>query len=278
VGNRKPPSVQINHFQGINNILVRLLEAGAEPVWYSTREATSWLYNNIKSRTVHYDGLNDRYVVQTKRSPYTINPDAMVQLPDGRSYFIEYETGSIHGAKAEGKFLGYLDLQIGANVKIPPVVFVTPKDNVEKLERARKKALSREEYQDVEFLTQFYILEEGTETSFFLNDSATEYEVVREETEETKETEQESISISVPDNDPEEIARLQRHVAELEEKLKDMDYWVEKATTLQRLVKEQQEWIEALTDRLRGQWLTRRVLEDFTKTNPIPQTKLDKEA
>jgi predicted RNase H-like nuclease (RuvC/YqgF family) len=168
--------------------------------------------------------------------------------------------------------LGYLDLQIGANVKIPPVVFVTPKDNVEKLERARKKALSREEYQDVEFLTQFYILEEGTETSFFLNDSATEYEVVREE---TKETEQQSISISVPDNDPEEIARLKRLVSELEEKLKDMDYWVEKATTLQRLVKEQQEWIEALTDRLRGQWLTRRVLEDFTKTNLIPQTKYD---
>src|SRR5690606_21106471 len=54
VGNRRPPTTQVRHFKGINQILIRLLERGERPVWYSTREATSWMINSLKRRDVVY--------------------------------------------------------------------------------------------------------------------------------------------------------------------------------------------------------------------------------
>jgi len=271
VGNRKPPSSQIKHFRGINDILIRLLNAGIRPVWYSTREATSWLIHSIKSRTVRYDSLQDRYVVQTKRSPYTINPDAMVQLPDGRSYILEYETGATHGAKAEGKFLGYLDLHIGANVQIPPVVFVTPRENVSKLERARDKAIHREEYEEVDIRTDFYILEEGEETRFLLEEpDAIEIRGV-----EPPEPEDDRDPDTPSPADPEELSHLRQRIEELEEQLKnkdeDLTYWVKKNSALRRLAAEQEQWMDRLVRHLSSKLMARGALEDFEKKNPRPK-------
>lgn len=272
VGKRKPPKAQVDHFLGTNQILVRLLKAGVRPVWYSTREATSWLFHNVKSRTIHYDSVNDRYVVSSKRSPYALNPDAMVQLPDGRSYILEYETGSTHGAKAEGKFLGYLDLQLGANVKLPPVVFVTRKDNVSKLERAKRKAMSREEYQGLPIQTDFFILEEGTETKFLLD---------RETAEPVKEA-----SSSFPPPSPtstpvetEEVESWKQEVRKMQEELEkqraDMDYWVEKSSRLERLAKEQAEWMETLDRWMSSKMLARGAYEEFLKRHPKPKEGLE---
>lgn len=272
VGKRKPPSAQVDHFMGTNQILVRLLEAGVRPVWYSTREATSWLFHNVKSRTIHYDSVNDRYVVSSKRSPYTLNPDAMVQLPDGRSYILEYETGSTHGAKAEGKFLGYLDLQLGANVKLPPIVFVTPKENGLKLERAKRKAMSREEYQGLPIQTDFFILEEGTETAFLLDG---------ERMEPVKKASSSSPPPS-PTSTPvetEEEEQWKREVQKMQEELKkqraDMDYWVDKSSRLERLSKEQEKWIEALDRWMSSKMLARGAYEEFLKRYPKPREGLE---
>lgn len=272
VGKRKPPSAQVDHFMGTNQILVRLLEEGIRPVWYSTREATSWLFHNIKSRTIHYDSVNDRYVVSSKRSPYTLNPDAMVQLPDGRSYILEYETGSTHGAKAEGKFLGYLDLQLGAKVKLPPIVFVTPRENVSKLERAKQKAISRDEYREIPLQADFLILEEGTETVVLLD------EEVEETTEGTEEPSPPPSFASTP-LQTEEVKRWKREVQVMQEELKnqraDMDYWVEKSSRLERRVKEQAKWIEALDQWMTSKMLTRGAYGDFLKRHPKPKEGLE---
>lgn len=264
VGKRKPPSAQVDHFMGTNQILVRLLEAGVQPVWYSTREATSWLYQNLKSRTIHYDSANDRYVVSSNRSPYTLNPDAMVQLPDGRSYILEYETGSTHGAKAVGKFLGYLDLQLGAKVKLPPIVFVTPKENVSKLERAKQKAMSGDEYRGLPLQADFFILEEGTETAFLLDG------------EEADPVEEDPPSSPLsPPVETEEVKRWKREAQESREELEkqraDMDYWVEKSSRLERLAREQAEWMEALERWMTSKMLARGAYEDFLKRHPKPR-------
>src|SRR5690606_17094361 len=269
VGNRRPPTTQVRHFKGLNQILIRLLERGERPVWYSTREATSWMINSLKRRDVVYDAANDRYIIQSKRSPWTINPDALVQFEDGRTFVIEYETGTTRGIKQEQKFMGYLDLALEENVQIPPVVFVTPEANVEKLERAMERAMSREEYREMNGRVEFYIFEEGEETEFLLSG-------------ETPEKEEKEVRIKPfprpqwirPDEGSEELERLKREKEELERKLKrqkeDMDYWVKKSSELKRLLKEQQEWIEKLDQYLGSKMLARGAYEDFLKKHPKP--------
>lgn len=266
VGKRRPPTTQVRHFKGINQILIRLLEKGQRPVWYSTREATSWMINSLKRRDVVYDG----YIIQSKRSPWTINPDALVQFEDGRTFVIEYETGTTRGIKQEQKFMGYLDLALEENVQIPPVVFVTPKANVEKLERAMERALSREEYQEMGG-NEFFIFEEGHETEFLLTGEAPE----KEEAKEVRIKPFPKPEWIRPDEGTEELERLRREKEELEKKLKkqkeDMDYWVEKSRELNRLLKEQQEWIERLDQYLGSKLLARGAYEDFLKKHPKPR-------
>lgn len=269
VGNRRPPTTQVRHFKGINQILIRLLERGERPAWYSTREATSWMINSLKRRDVVYDATNDRYIIQSKRSPWAINPDALVQFEDGRTFVLEYETGTTRGIKQEQKFMGYLDLALEENVQIPPVVFVTPRANVEKLERAMERAMSREEYREMNGRVEFYIFEEGEETEFLLSG-------------ETPEKEEKEVRIKPfprpqwirPDEGSEELERLKREKEELERKLKrqkeDMDYWVKKSSELKRLLKEQQEWIEKLDQYLGSKMLARGAYEDFLKKHPKP--------
>ena len=270
VGNRRPPTTQVRHFKGINQILIRLLERGERPVWYSTREATSWMINSLKRRDVVYDAANDRYIIQSKRSPWTINPDALVQFEDGRTFVIEYETGTTRGPKQEQKFMGYLDLVLEENVQIPPVVFVTPKANVEKLERAMERALSREEYREMSGEVEFFIFEEGEETEFLLSGEAPE-----KEEKEVRIKPFPKPQWIPPDEGSEELERLKREKEELERKLKqqkkDMDYWVEKHRELKRLLKEQQEWIERLDEYLGSKRLARGAYEDFLKKNPKPR-------
>lgn len=268
VGNRRPPTTQVQHFKGINQILIRLLERGMRPVWYSTREATSWMVNSLKRRDIIYDSANDRYIIQSKRSQWTINPDALVQFEDGRTFVIEYETGTTRGIKQEQKFMGYLDLVLEENVKIPPVVFVTPKANVEKLERSMERALSREEYQGMTGRVDFFIFEEGEETDFLLSGEMPE----REEAPEIRIPKPEWIQ---PDEGIEELERLRREKEELEKQLKDqkkdMDYWVQKSSELKRLLKQQQEWIERLDEYLGSKRLARGAYEDFLKKHPKPR-------
>ena len=268
VGNRRPPTTQVQHFKGINQILIRLLERGERPVWYSTREATSWMVSSLKSRDIIYDSANDRYIIQSKRSQWTINPDALVQFEDGRTFVIEYETGTTRGIKQEQKFMGYLDLVLEENVKIPPVVFVTPKANVNKLKRSREKALSREEYQGMTGRVDFFIFEEGEETDFLLSGEMPE----RVEAPEIRIPKPEWIQ---PDEGIEELERLRREKEELEKQLKDqkkdMDYWVQKSSELKRLLKQQQEWIERLDEYLGSKRLARGAYEDFLKKHPKPR-------
>jgi len=272
VGNRRPPSTQVRHFKGINQILIRLLERGERPVWYSTREATSWMINSLKRRDVIYDAANDRYIIQSKRSQWTINPDALVQFEDGRTFVLEYETGTTRGIKQEQKFMGYLDLALEENVQIPPVVFVAPESNVEKLERAMERAMSREEYREMTGSVEFFVFEEGSETEFLLSGEMPEKE---EEVQEVRIQPLPRPEWIQPDEGTEELERLRREKEELEKKLKkqkeDMDYWVEKSRELNRLLKEQQEWIERLDQYLGSKLLARGAYEDFLKKHPKPR-------
>lgn len=267
VGNRKPPSVQVNHFKGLNQILIRLLERGVkpEPEWYSTKEATKWLYHSLKHRGVVYDGQNDRYIIQSKRSPWMLNPDALVRFDDGRSYVIEYETGTVTGPKQEQKFTGYLDLSLMEKVQLPPVVFVTPEKNVPKLKQAMERAVSREEYREFPCRVEFLIFAEGEETDFFLSGE--------------REEEEREVVVDAPewmptDEGRAEVERWKREAEELKKKLEereeDADYWAGRVRELSERLKKQEEWIKELDRRLKSKWKTRGPYEDFLEENPKP--------
>lgn len=121
-GRKIPAKPHVWHFLGLNQILVRLLEARMVEVeeWLSGKEAASWVYHALLERT--HPG--EKPIEQGT----PLRPDAMVQIA-GVMWAIEYDTGTEPTPRLEAKFHRYLSLAaMLPEGEMPPVLFVTVSD------------------------------------------------------------------------------------------------------------------------------------------------------
>lgn len=165
VGRRKPLEGQIAHFLGINDILCRLIRAGTRPkLWYSTKEASSFVYHHLTERELYYDDDEERFTELKIRTPkFKIHPDAMVSTDRG-TFFVEYDTGSENGHKIEDKFHKYAHLRVILG-SIPPVLWVTATEQRrDYLIRVWRRAQGK--YPEGYRFPEMHIFAAGDETEF----------------------------------------------------------------------------------------------------------------
>lgn len=165
VGRRKPLEGQIAHFLGINEILCRLIRAGTRPkLWYSTKEASSYVYHHLTERELIFDNDEQRFTELKLKTPkFKIHPDAMVATDRG-TFFVEYDTGSENGHKIEDKFHKYAHLRVLLGT-IPPVLWVTVTEQ-RKNQLIRVWRRAQEKYPTGYRFPEMHIFAAGEETAF----------------------------------------------------------------------------------------------------------------
>lgn len=113
--NRSPSAAHVWHYLGVNQILVRLLEAGLEVrQWLSGKESASWLYHQLLTRESG----------EPTPPKLPLRPDAMVAVGD-RWWMLEYDTGTETPMRLSEKFSRYLDLTLILEMEEMPLLFVT---------------------------------------------------------------------------------------------------------------------------------------------------------
>lgn len=105
--NRENPKRQVNHFNGINEILMRIRKEGiVEDNWLSGREVLQTLgyYWNRKNHLLKKDET------WTKDKPYIpCKPDALITL-EAEEYFLEYDANTESFIRLKQRMNGYLEL------------------------------------------------------------------------------------------------------------------------------------------------------------------------
>lgn len=152
--NDTPPSGQVWHFVGLNQILCRCIKAGLEvKSWLSGRESASWLYHQLLIRDE--DGK-----VSAPKIP--LRPDAMMMVGE-QWWMIEYDTGTETPMRLTEKFRRYLDLSQMLDLSEIPLLFVTVSDQrVNTAEWAFRRAI--EAHQAT--WDRVFFMKEGQEVEF----------------------------------------------------------------------------------------------------------------
>jgi hypothetical protein len=161
------PFGQARHFIGTNEILCRAILAGHEVVtWYGQSDTLSQLY----------------YKLSPYKSP--VKPDATIKLKGGKTFFLEFDTGSESGGKIENRMHRYLDLQNimeshENEMNVYPVIWVTYNEQrraflQRKWEEAkhsfgikyRRTKNEQQKHSRPNRIPEMYFFNEGQETSF----------------------------------------------------------------------------------------------------------------
>lgn len=131
-GNGRPLTGHIYHFLGLNEILVRLIQAGLEvEEWLSGKESASWVYHSLLTR--------EEPGKQSQPQNTPLRPDAMITI-NGVTFMVEYDTGTEPTPRLEEKFHRYLALASMLPEQMPTVLFITVS---EKRRQAAVKAFER---------------------------------------------------------------------------------------------------------------------------------------
>jgi Replication-relaxation len=266
VGNRKPLHGQVAHFVGINDILIRLIDAGRRPyLWYSQKEVSSYLHHKfgIKEFVYGVGGITD---VKYKRGRVPLEADGMFQMTkDSRPAFLEYDTGSQVSHIIESKFDRYFQIM----PKLPPfsVIFVTKrKGRVETIANAYR-TVYREIYEGNLPPYPAYVFVEGTETPFLIGEAEaspiidiSQYEVQQ---------------VAVAQEDIQQASADQGRINQLESELADIRKRLAEAESKlnQKVDIENQliEWYRGLENQSGG--LFGKAISNYLKENPFPLLK-----
>lgn len=151
---------QIFHYLGLNNILCRLVEAGAERseiTWLSTLEALDFLGFLYESKGIEFNPAD------------SIRPDARLKI-GGRYFWIEFDNDTEGPRQLEKKFHEYTTTLVQSDQLIDsaPIVWVTlspaRRDYLEKLWIATRRRFDR--FPEMKFFVQ------GDETDFLLSEDS----------------------------------------------------------------------------------------------------------
>lgn len=269
------------HMVGINEVLCRLLRAGLQPKsWFGTKEASSWVWRKLRPRKITFDYANQEYEVSVKRPDFVVMPDAMLEIEEGRLFFIEFDRGHQHGEVLKDKFHGYFQLK--AKLKqVPPVVWVTVSERrknqlIQAWEDAKQTYLIEQEYaaSDFEF-PDCYVFLEGEEVDFFLNYKA-KPETAAALVDGTEELRAEIEQLRAERDQLRHV--IQRQKAE-QQRLTDLVdtleqekiQWKKRNTEIERQYSELIGWIHQADQEMSKSMMSKRNWASFKENNPIPE-------
>jgi len=152
---KEAPVAQIRHYLGINEILIRLIEAGVQRediVWLSTAEATDYLSRLLEA---HGEKIDRRRLIR---------PDARAVI-NKTAFWIEFDNSTERTRKLEGKFHEYVQaLTLVRNQD--PVVWVAVNRNRKEYLANQWEAVKKVNYEGRVDIPEMYFFVEGEELSF----------------------------------------------------------------------------------------------------------------
>ncbi|WP_231392193.1 MULTISPECIES: replication-relaxation family protein [unclassified Paenibacillus] len=157
---KDPPRAQLSHYIGINDILVRLLEAGISRErlqWGSTVESTDslirlWEWNHKQ--------------VDRKQM---IRPDALLKIDEKFKFWIEFDNNTEGPKKLERKYHDYIKTLSPISEK-SPIIWVTNEEKRRTYLEENWDLLCKNFYKNQTDLPKMYFFTLKNETNFILNE------------------------------------------------------------------------------------------------------------
>jgi hypothetical protein len=152
---KEAPEAQIRHYLGINEILIRLIEAGVQRediVWLSTAEATDYLSRLLEA---HGEKIDRRRLIR---------PDARAVI-NRTAFWIEFDNSTERTRKLERKFYEYVHALTLVQNK-DPVVWVAANRNRKEYLANQWEAVKKVNYEDRVDIPEMCFFVEGEELSF----------------------------------------------------------------------------------------------------------------
>lgn len=265
VGKRKPLKGNVAHFLGTNDILIRLIDAGQRPEWYSQKEVASYLFHKFGEKEFVYD-LDRVTGVKYRRGKVPLDPDAMIITDNKEKILIEYDTGSQSPHVIESKCDRYFQMlpKLGSFT----VVFVTKKKR--RLEEVIPDALRtvyNETYKGKLNPYPAYVFLEGEETPFLSGISKANPIL------DINQMDIEQVGVSLEsikqrDTSQEKIEQLELELSNIKKRLSETEAKLNRKIGIENELEKWYQGLESLSGGLFG-----KALANYLKDNPFPLHK-----
>ncbi|TCW41590.1 protein involved in plasmid replication-relaxation [Laceyella sacchari] len=111
---------QWEHYEGLYNIYLRVMESANQVVWRTTQEATEYLFRSYKLQKAEEWKKEPKLERETKKN--LIHPDALVVI-NGKMFWMEFDNSTESSSQLEERMEGYIRVMNDLK-ETAPVVWV----------------------------------------------------------------------------------------------------------------------------------------------------------